>query len=372
MAFHAPWSYLWSVVPQGSNDCERLSAYTSPYIHLLVATHGSYVAALKTPQVFLPVTNKQHSLSVLCCNGHGTKSASGRAWSNEARVHKVMRSLGLKLLRVSELSIRSFLKHDMPTYAAALAYRALFALIPFFALVVALLGFLESSVLFDWLVEQMRSALQEQYAGEVEQLVRQSQYQTQGALLSSVSIIALWSVWRGVRSLAKALNVVHEVSESRPAWKRVVLQLSFAFGLAPTVILASGLLLIGSEVVEWIVGLVGLDEVFVSLWAWLRLPAALVLLMLAVSIVYWAIPNVDQSFRLITPGAALAVVVWVIASLSFSFYVENFAHYSAIYGSLGAAIALLLYFYISAAVLLLGAELNATINSDAPREGAMK
>jgi membrane protein len=260
----------------------------------------------------------------------------------------------------------------MPTYAAALAYHALFALVPFFAFVVALLGFLESSIFFDWLFEQMRSALQEQYAGEVERLVRQSQYQAQGALLSSVSFIALWSVWRGVRSLTKALNVVHEVSESRPTWKRVVLRLSFAFGLAPTIILASGLLLIGPQVVQWIVGLVGLDEVFVSLWAWLRLPAALVLLMLTVSIVYWAIPNADQSFRLITPGAALAVVVWVIASLGFSFYLENFAHYSEIYSSLGAAIALLLYFYISATVLLLGAELNATIDSDASREGALK
>jgi membrane protein len=302
----------------------------------------------------------------------GIKSASRRAWPNRARAHKVMGPRGLNLLRVSKRSISSFLEHDMPTYATALAYRALFALVPFFALVVALLGFLEISGFFDWLFDQMRSALQEQYAGEVERLVRQSQYQAQGALLSSVSIIALWSVWRGVGALTKALNVVHEVRESRPPWKRVVLQLSFAFGLAPTVILASALLLIGPQVVGWIAGLVGLDEVFVSLWAWLRLPAALVLLMLAASIVYWAIPNVDQPFRLITPGAALAVVIWVTASLAFLFYLENFARYSAIYGSLGAAIALLLYFYISAAVLLLGAELNAAINSDASREGAMK
>ena len=338
----------------------RLLGCSPLHEHLLIATRGFHlVAPNRHHKSFLAVANTQHSLPVSCCNGRSTKSASERVCPNEARAYKVMRSLGLKLLRVSELSIRSFLKHDMPTYAAALAYRALFVLVPFFTLVVALLGFLESSVFFDWLFEQMRSALQEQYAGE-------------GALLSSVSIIALWSVWRGVRSLTKALNVVHEVSESRPAWKRVMLQLSFAFGLAPTVILASGLLLIGPEVVGWIVGLGGLDEVFVSLWAWLRLPAALVLLMLAVSIVYWAIPNVDQPFRLITPGAALAVVVWLIASLGFSFYVENFAHYSAIYGSLGAAIALLLYFYISAAVLLLGAELNAAINSDASREGAMK
>jgi membrane protein len=177
-----------------------------------------------------------------------------------------------------------------------------------------------------------------------------------------VIIIAVWSVSGGVRSLTKALNTIHGVGESRPAWKRVVLQAFFALGLAVTIILATALLLIGPRLVEWIVGLVGLDEVFVSLWSWLRLPVALVLIMLAVSVLYWVVPNVDHPYRLITPGAALAVIVWVIASLGFAYYVSNFANYSVVYGSLGAAIALLLYFYISAAVLLLGAEVNVAIH----------
>jgi membrane protein len=105
-----------------------------------------------------------------------------------------------------------------------------------------------------------------------------------------------------------------------------------------------------------------LDEMFVSLWAWLRLPVALVLLMLVVSIVYWAVPNVDHRYRLITPGVALAVIVWILASVGFSFYVVNFADYSVIYGGLGVAFVLLLSFSISAAVLLLGAEVNAALH----------
>jgi membrane protein len=82
--------------------------------------------------------------------------------------------------------------------------------------------------------------------------------------------------------------------------------------------------------------------------------------MLAVSLVYWAVPNVTRWFRLMTLGAALSVIVWVVASLAFSFYLANFADYSVVYGSLGAAVALRLYFYISATVLLLGAAVNAT------------
>ena len=99
------------------------------------------------------------------------------------------------------------------------------------------------------------------------------------------------------------------------------------------------------------------------------MPVALVLLMLAVSTIYMVIPSVNQRFRLITPGAALAVIVWVIASLRSPTTSPISRTTGVIYGSLGAAIALL-YFYISAAVLLLGAELNAAINSDSSRENA--
>ncbi len=276
---------------------------------------------------------------------------------------KIPESRGLEFLwKTTKQSTRGFLEHDMPTYAAALAYRTLFALFPFLAFLVALLGFLEISGFFEWLIEGMRSTLQEQYARLAEQLIEQIQRQTQGELLLSVIAIAVWSVSRAVNSLTKALHTIYGVGESRPAWKRIGLQLFFAPSLAITVILAVALLLIGPRSVEWIAGLVGLDEIFVSLWAWLRLPVALVLLMLAVSLIYWAIPNVNQPFRLITPGAALAVISWLVASLAFSFYLTNFADYSVIYGSLGAAIALLLYFYISATVLLLGAEVNAAIH----------
>ncbi len=83
--------------------------------------------------------------------------------------------------------------------------------------------------------------------------------------------------------------------------------------------------------------------------------------MVFVALDYYIFPNTDQPFRVITPGAVLAVIVWVSASFGFSYYVSNFANYSATYGSLGAVIVLLLYIFISAAVLLFGAEVNAEI-----------
>jgi membrane protein len=281
---------------------------------------------------------------------------------------KISDSPGLRLLfEVSRHSIRKYLKYDnMSSYAAALAYRVLFAIVPFLALLVVLLWFFGIGDYFsNWLTDQTSSALGGQLAQVVGQWINQSQFQTQGERLSIgiVTIgLAIWSVSSGVRTLTKALNVVHEVEESRPGWKRYGLSFFYALGLAIMVILATALLLIGPRVVERIVGVVGLEEVFISLWTWLRLPVALFLLMLSVSIVYWVFPNVNYSYRLLTPGAALAVIVWVLASLGFSFYLWNFANYSVVYGSLGVAFALLLYFYISAAVLLFGAEVNAAMH----------
>jgi membrane protein len=263
---------------------------------------------------------------------------------------------------VSRRSIRKYLKHDdMPSYAAALAYRALFALFPFLALLVLLLTFLGAFGFFDWLIEQAYAALPEQYASLWEEVIERVQNQTQGELLLVTIGIALWSVSSGVRTLTKALNAVHDVEETRPGWQRYVLSFFYALGLAIMVILAMGLMLIGPSAVEWIAGLVGLDEVFVSLWTRLRLPVALVLIMFSVSIVYWALPNVNHRYRLITTGAALSIICWVLASVGFSFYLANFANYSVVYGSLGVAFVLLLYFYISAAVLLMGAEVNVAI-----------
>jgi len=270
------------------------------------------------------------------------------------------------LFIVSKRSSRKFLKHDdMFSYAAALAYRALFALVPFFALLVALPWFLGIGDFFiEGLIDQTSYTLGGQAAEVVKQWITQSQYPALGGWLSIGIVIislAVWSISSGIRTLTKALNAVHETEENRPGWKRYGLSFFYAFGLAVMVILAVALLLIGPELVGKVVGLVGLDEIFVSLWAWLRVPVALVLLMLVVSIVYWVVPNVNYPYRLITPGAALAVIVWILASLGFSFYIANFANYNVIYGSLGVAFVLLLYFYISAAVLLLGAEVNAAI-----------
>lgn len=163
----------------------------------------------------------------------------------------------------------------------------------------------------------------------------------------------------GARILTKAMNAVYEIRETRPAWKRICASLALAPALALAGIVAVGLMLVTSRTIVWAASCLGLDGVFVILWSLLRIPIALLLLSLIVSIVYRFAPNKHLTLRSLMPGAILAVVLWALASFAFAFVLPLFPDYGAVYGSLGAAISLLLYLYISSIVVLLGVEVNA-------------
>ncbi|MDF2446001.1 MAG: Inner rane protein YihY [Moraxellaceae bacterium] len=273
---------------------------------------------------------------------------------------QVLNMGGLKLGTLMKCTVKDFIADDMPTYASALAYQAFFSLFPFVLFLIALVGFLQIPQFFTWLQQQAAVLLPAEAMDEVMPVIQQLQDQKAG-LLSVGIIVALWSASSGIRSIMNALNVAYDVKEGRPAWKTVPLSVLYTVGFAALLLLAAALMVTGPSVMEWIAGLVGLQDLIVTVWTWVRWPVAVVLLMLVVALIYYVAPDVEQQFRFITPGSVLAVLVWIAASVGFGFYLQNFANYNAMYGSIGAIIILLLYFYLSAAVLLLGAELNAVI-----------
>ena len=262
---------------------------------------------------------------------------------------------------VLKQSIKDFLADDMMTYAAALAYRILLALFPFIIFLLTLLGALGLSDFFDWLLSQARIALPGDAFQLLEQVINEIRGQPRGGVLSFSILFALWAASTAVRSIMNAINVAYDVEESRPAWKLYPLSLIYTIGLAVLLIAAAGFMLLGPDAMQWLAGQFGLSQVVATLWTWLRWPVVILLLLLTVAIVYKVAPNVDQPFKFLTPGAVVAVLTWILASLGFSYYVGNFGNYGATYGSLGGIVILLLYFFISAAVLLFGAEINATI-----------
>jgi membrane protein len=267
---------------------------------------------------------------------------------------------GMGPLELIKRSVKDFLADDMPTYASALAFRALFSLFPFILFLTALLGFLKLSSFFEWLQGIATSMVPAEAADLVNDVINGLQQQ-RGGLLSFGVAFALWIASAGVREIMNAMNVAYKVGEGRPAWKLYPLSVIYTIGIAAMIIAAAALLILGPAAMEWIARQVGLQDVFVAVWAWLRWPAAWLILTLAVSIILYVAPNIEQRFKLINPGALLTVALWILASVGFNYYVSHFADYNAMYGSIGAIIMLLFYMFFSAAVLLFGAEVNAVI-----------
>jgi len=282
---------------------------------------------------------------------------------------------GIGIIELGERSIRKFFEHRMSNYAAALAYRGLFGLFPFVLIAVVLVGVLGLPDFLDRMIKQAHSQSSQpvpqrlepvveqgrEQIQPLERMVEQAQRQAGGELLFFGVALALWSTSALARTLTEAFNAAYEISETRPGWKRFALTLAFGPVLAIMVVFSVGLMLIGPHIVERIAELVGLDEVFVFLWGWLRIPVALSLLAVVLALVYRYGPDAKQRLRSVGLGGALAVVLWAISSIGFSFYLANFATYGVTYGSLGAAVGLLFYLYLSASVVLLGAEVNAAI-----------
>lgn len=271
---------------------------------------------------------------------------------------------GLSPVDLGKRAFREFTKDDMASYAAALAYAALFALFPFLIFLIAFLSFLQVPEFFDWILEQGESALPSDAYARLQEVITQIQNQSQGGLLSFGAVAAIWGASGGVRSLMNAMNQAYGVEETRPMWKRYGLSVVYTIGLAVLMLASAALMIFGPRSAEWLADQVGLSSVVVTLWNILRWPVLVVLLMLVAAIVFKVMPNVEEPFRFITPGAVFAVIVWIIASIGFSIYVSNFANYNATYGSLGGVIVMLFFFYISAAVLLLGAEINSEVHKE--------
>ncbi|NWL80039.1 ribonuclease BN [Pseudomonas taiwanensis] len=257
-------------------------------------------------------------------------------------------------------TLKEFMSDELPTYASALAFQAFFSLFPFLLLLIALIGFLHLPEFFEWLQIQASLVLPADAMAMVQPVIELLQTQKPG-LFSVGVVVALWSSSSAIRFSMDAMNRAYFVEESRPAWKRIPLSLLYTIGVAIFLLTAAALMVTGPQVINWLAGQLGIEAVMVVLWEWLRIPVAVLLLMMVVAALYYLLPDVKQEFRFITPGSVLSVLVWLLASLGFSYYAKNYATYNAMYGSIGAIIILLLYLYISSAVLLLGAELNAVI-----------
>jgi membrane protein len=245
--------------------------------------------------------------------------------------------------------------------AAQLAYYFLFALFPFFLFLTTLLGYLPIPNLLDRLLETLGQMLPGDALQLVQDNVRQLVTDQRGGLLSFGILAALWTSSSALTAIMDSLNRAYDVEEGRPFWKVRGLAILLTVGLSGFIVGALVLLTFGPQIGSWIADLVGLGRVFELAWNILRWPVIVGLMILAMALLYYVAPDVEQQWQWITPGSACAVIGWLLASLGFAFYVNRFGSYNATYGSIGAVIVLLTWMYVSGLFILIGGEINAEI-----------
>ena len=261
-------------------------------------------------------------------------------------------------------TVREFNKDQCTDLAAGLTYYAVLAVFPALLAVVSLLGVFgrgESTVnsVLDLVSQVGPSTAVETLRGPVEQLVGSSS----ASLALFLGLIgALWTASGYVGAFGRAMNRVFEVEEGRPFWKLKPIMMLITLGGLIALALSAVMLTVSGPIASAIGEAVGAGGTALTIWNVLRLPLALILIAVAVAVLYYATPNVEQpKFRWMSVGAALAIVTWVLASLAFALYVSNFSSYNQTYGSLAGIVIFLLWIYITNLALLFGAELDAEL-----------
>ena len=266
-------------------------------------------------------------------------------------------------VRALKAAVAEFQRDDALGLAAQLAFYLILALFPFLLVLVSLMGTFSSPGLAEQVLGYFREVTPEQVYGIIESYLSDIIAGNRPApgLFSVGLVIALWSASGAFAALINALNKAYDVEETRPFWKVRGIALLMTLGLSVMVIISILLLVAGPPIGRGIADLFGLGEAFTLVWNVVQWPVALSLMVFTVALLYYFAPDAGQPFRWITPGGLIGVLLWVLASVIFRFYVSNFGSYDATYGSIGAVIVLLLYLYISSLTILFGAELNATL-----------
>jgi membrane protein len=286
---------------------------------------------------------------------------------NEAEV-PVAENLGL--VDLFKLTSEEVGEDHVMAFAGNLTYKALFAIFPFFTFLLSLLGLFNATDLVNTMLDKISGVVPPGAFSFIEnQLlsITQSQAESTFTLGAIVSILlALWGVSGAFRSVMEAMNVMYEVDEDRPFWKKYGISIFISLAVILLMLTAFGLVIFGSTVGGGLASVVGLGSVFQTVWSIVQWPILALVVLFAFALVYYFAPAARQKWRWISPGSVLAFVFWLLFSLLFSLYVGTFGSYNQTYGSLAGVIILMLYIYYSAVIMLVGGEINQVIEWHIP------
>lgn len=262
--------------------------------------------------------------------------------------------------------VKAFYYDNCLGMAAQLAYYFFFALFPALVVLIALASYFPVHTLVDEAV-----LIFGDFAPPVvlqivtEQLRRVSEGQ-QGGLLTFGVLTALWTTSSAMTAISDTLNRAYHVEEGRPWWRVRLTAIALTIGVAIFILVSVALVLIGPSLAEFLADWGYVAGAFEWVWKTLQWPLVFILVSTAIALIYYFAPDVDQDWIWLTPGSVLATATWLLAALGFKYYVVSMDEYTESYGVLGAAMILMLWFYVSGLVILVGAELNAAIEHASP------
>ncbi|MCW3817516.1 YihY/virulence factor BrkB family protein [Micromonospora sp. DR5-3] len=285
-----------------------------------------------------------------------------------ARLPRRVRQLSWATWRgVLVRSGRNFVRDNCADWAAALTYYGVLALFPATVVVVALVGLVsDGERTVDTVIGLAREigagsvVGNDGFVGVVRGVVEQ---QSSAKVLLSFGLLgALWSASGFIGAFTRASNAIYGVEEGRPFYRLRPLQIGLAgVSLVLLAVVATGLIVSG-PVTDAVGDRLHAGGLARTVWTVTKWPVLALVAMTLLSLLFWIAPNVRQPrFRWLTPGGALALLAWVLASAGFGLYVANFGSYDVTYGSLGAVIAFLVWLYLSNCALMLGVQVNAEL-----------
>ena len=266
--------------------------------------------------------------------------------------------------RMAAITWNNVLEDDLTGRSAQLSYYFFLSLFPALVFISSMIGLVAGSQ------SQLRDHLLDSFGTFLPPAAYTLVISTFGEILKSSTagkaalgiLFAFWSATSGMSAVQDTLNGVFRVKETRPLWKSTLVAMVLTVVCVGMVLSAVTAFFYGGPLVEFLAGRIGLNAGLTFVWKLLQWPIAVFLLSLAFAVAYHFAPDLkNHKWEWITPGSALGILGWLAVSGLFRAYLHFFNQYSVTYGSLGAVIILLLWFYLSGFMLLLGAEVNSTI-----------
>ncbi len=252
-------------------------------------------------------------------------------------------------------------EHNLPLIAAGVAFYLLLAIFPLLGALISLYGLMVSpeelqqhmQLLMDVVPSQSRYIIEEQ----LENLTQKSSSTLSWGFLLSL-ILSLWSSSKGANALITACNITYNESHGRGFLRGLLARLTCTISIIVTIIMALAFITIVPKWISWATN----DLITAKQAGWITFPIMLLLFNASLSALYRYGPHRERAqWRWVTPGSVLATVLWIAASYGFALYLSEFATYNKTYGSVGGIIILLMWLYLSAYIILLGAETNSAI-----------